>query len=198
MISPDKLAFDIDGVFANTMTLFIDIAEQEHNIKGISYEDFTAYPLEDCYKLNVDKQILDAIITKLLDGGYTPTLNPIDGAPEVLTRLGNKHGALLFVTARPHLGPIEGWIRETLPLVDRSVIEIVTTGSFEAKADELLNRNISYFIEDRLETCFLLKEAGITPVLFKQPWNRKKHPFIEIGTWEELESLIDYNDVKTG
>jgi len=51
---------------------------------------------------------------------------------------------------------------------------------------------VLYFVEDRLETCFPLSDAGITPVLFKQPWNRKEHPFIEVGTWRELESLIDF------
>jgi hypothetical protein len=47
-------------------------------------------------------------------------------------------------------------------------------------------------VEDRLETCFPLQEAGITPVLFRQPWNRKSHPFMEVGTWKELESLIEF------
>jgi len=68
----------------------------------------------------------------------------------------------------------------------------VATGSFEGKADVLLNRNISYVVEDRLETCFSLEAAGITPVVFKQPWNRKRHPFMEVGTWNELESLIKF------
>ena len=59
-------------------------------------------------------------------------------------------------------------------------------------ADILSERNISYFVEDRLETCFPLQGAGITPILFKQPWNRKNHPFIEVGNWRELESLIKF------
>ncbi len=196
MISPDKLAFDIDGVFADTMTLFIDIAREEFHIKDIRYEDITSYSLEECYKLDLDKEVTGAILKKLLDGGYTPVLNPIDGAPEVITRLWKELGSILFVTARPYLGPIEKWIRKTLPLVDHSAIEIVTTGSFEAKADELLSRNISHFVEDRLETCFLLDKAGITPILFRQPWNRNSHPFVEVDSWEALGALIDFNGSK--
>ena len=46
-------------------------------------------------------------------------------------------------------------------------------------------------MEDRLETCFVLDKAGIKPVLFRQPWNRGKHPFEEVSTWDELESLIE-------
>ena len=189
MIDPASVAFDIDGVFADTMTLFIDIARDEYDIDGISYEDITCYQLEDC--LDIDKTIIQDIITKLLDGTYAAPLNAIEGASEVLTRLGRVYRPLLFVTARPYPGPIYDWILNALQL-DSNSIEVVTTGSFEDKADELLRRGISYFVEDRLETCFLLKEAGITPVLFKQPWNRDPHPFREVGTWRELESLIEF------
>ena len=76
--------------------------------------------------------------------------------------------------------------------LDSESVEVIATGSFEAKADVLLGKNISCFVEDRLETCFALKEKGITPVLFRQPWNRKKHPFVEVGNWEELEAMIDF------
>jgi 5'(3')-deoxyribonucleotidase len=37
-----------------------------------------------------------------------------------------------------------------------------------------------------------LRDAGIEPVLFKQPWNREPHPFVEVGNWDELEALIDF------
>jgi len=189
VIDPASVAFDIDGVFAGTMTLFIDIARDEYDIDGIGYEDITCYQLEDC--LDIDKTIIWDIITKLLDGTYAAPLNAIEGASEVLTRLGGEYRPLLFVTARPYPGPIYDWILNALAL-DSNSIEVVTTGSFEGKADELLQRGISYFVEDRLETCFLLKEVGIIPVLFRQPWNRDPHPFREVGTWSELESLIKF------
>jgi hypothetical protein len=71
-------------------------------------------------------------------------------------------------------------------------IEVVATGSFDAKVDVLSSRDISYFVEDRLETCYPLFEAGVMPIIFKQPWNRKRHPFVEVATWKELESLIKF------
>ena len=189
MIDPASVAFDIDGVLADTMTLFFDIAREEYDITGIKPEDITCYMVEEC--LDIDKEIIEAIIARIVDGRHSAPLNPIDGAPEVLNRLVRRQGPLLFVTARPYLGTIYDWVLDILQLEPDS-IEIITTGSFERKSDVLLSRNISYFVEDRLETCFFLKEAGITPVLFKQPWNREKHPFIEVGTWKELESLIEF------
>jgi len=188
MIDSASLAFDIDGVFADTMSLFINIAKEEYKIDNLRYEDISRYYLEEC--IDLDPEIINEIIIKILDGKHNAPLKPIDGSAQVLTRLG-RSGRLLFVTARPYLGPIHDWILETLPL-DSALVEVIATGSFEAKADVLLGKNISYFVEDRLETCFALKEKGVTPVLFRQPWNRNKHPFVEVGNWEELEAMIDF------
>lgn len=187
MIDPASVAFDIDGVVADTMTLFIDIAREEYDIDWIRYEDITSYYLEEC--ITIDSEITSEIINCMLDGDYTIPLQPVTGAAEVLTCLGKSYSPILFVTARPYLGPIHDWMSNILQL-DEKDLEIITTGSFEGKKDVLLSKNISYFVEDRLETCVLLKEAGIIPILFKQPWNREKHPFKEVCSWSELGSLI--------
>lgn len=186
-IDPASIAFDIDGVIADTMTLFLDIARDEFDIRGIRYEDITAYNLADCIDLAPD--LIDRVIVRLLDGGYRSRLRPIPGAPEVLQRLARRSGTVLFVTARPYLGPISDFIRSIMPVEPKS-FDVVATGSFDAKAEVLKLRNITHFVEDRLETCFTLVAAGITPVLFAQPWNRGPHPFIEVSCWQEIEELI--------
>ena len=66
------------------------------------------------------------------------------------------------------------------------------TGSHKNKVDVLRERNIGCFVDDRLETCDLIHEAGILPILYKQPWNRVAHPYREINSWKELEALIDF------
>ncbi len=189
-IDPSSLAFDVDDVFADTMTLFFEIARNEHNIREIQPEDITSYMVEEC--IDIDLAVLEDIFTKILDGSHTSSLRPVKGAPEVLTRIGRKHGQVLFVTARPHLDSIVEWIHRVLPL-DPAVIEVIATGSFDGKTDVLLRKEVSYFVEDRLETCFALMEAGVTPILFKRPWNRKKNPFVEVASWRELESLIAFD-----
>jgi 5'(3')-deoxyribonucleotidase len=189
MIDPTSLAFDIDGVFADTMTLFLDIAREEFKIHDVNYEDITCYILEEC--IDMDPDLIETILIRIMNGTHRPPLKPIAGATRVLTRLGRIHHPILFVTARPYGEPIYNWIQSMLPLEGDSV-EVVATGSFDAKIDVLSSRDISYFVEDRLETCYPLFEAGVTPILFKQPWNRKRHPFMEVGTWKELESLIEF------
>ena len=188
-IDPALIAFDIDGVVADTMTLFLDIARDEYNIDWIRFEDINCYQLEEC--LNLDAGIIGSIINRIMDGDYTAPLKPIAGAPDVLSRLGRQNGSILFVTARPYLNPIDDWIKSVLTL-DPVSVEVIATGSFDAKVDVLVERGITYFVEDRLETCFPIQAAGLVPVLFKQPWNREHHPFMEVSNWKELESLIEF------
>jgi len=189
MIDPSSVAFDIDGVIADTMSLFLDIARDEFNVDGIRYEDITCYNLVDC--IDLDPEIIESVVTRILDGNYAAPLKPIQRAPEVLTRIGRHHSPILFVTARPYLGPIRNWLSDMLSL-DPESVDVVATGTHERKAEILLDRNISCFVDDRLETCYALYEAGIVPILFKQPWNRESHPFVEVGNWGELEALIEF------
>lgn len=189
MIDPASVAFDIDGVVADTMTLFLDIARQEYNLNSIQYSDITSYKLEEC--LDIDPEVIDAIVLRILDGNYSATLSPIAGAGEGLAKIQRHCNPIIFITARPYPGPIPNWINQTLRLEPVS-FEVVSTGSHEAKAGILRQRQISYFVEDRLDTCFLLQEADVQPILFCQPWNRVPHPFVEVSSWDELQALIEF------
>ncbi len=189
MINPASVAFDIDGVIADTMTLFLEIARDVFHINGIRYDDIVCYNLTEC--IPMEPQVIDDVVERILEGNYATPLKPINGAAEVLTRIGRYHCPVLFVTARPHLGPIGDWMLDLLSL-DPNSIEIMAVGTFENKAEVLVERKTSYFVEDRLETCYRLQDAGIAPILFRQPWNREPHPFVEVGSWNELECLIDF------
>lgn len=188
MVTPRNIAFDVDGVFANTMGLFLEIARKDYGINHIRYEDITEYFLEDC--LDIDPEIIRVIINRILEGEFEPELKPIDGAVEVLSGIGEAH-PLLFVTARPQLGTVKEWIHNTLSLKS-SDIEVIATGTFEAKPHVLKARGIRYFVEDCLEVCYMLSEHGITPILFSQPWNRSSdHPFRQVDSWAEIRALVD-------
>jgi len=189
MINPASLAFDIDGVVADTMSLFLKIVRDVHHINSIRYEDIHCYNLVECTGL--DQEIVDSAVERLLNGNYSAILAPMQGAADVLTRIERHHSPLLFVTARPYLGPIRDWLLESLSLAPQS-IDVITTGSHENKVDVLLERKIACFVDDRLDTCDLIHDAGMLPILYKQPWNRVSHPYREISSWKELEALIDF------
>jgi len=184
-IDPAVLAFDIDGVVADTMQLFLKIAREEHGIHHIVYTDITCYMLEEC--LDIDGGTLMAILEKIVDGSRDDALDPIPGSLNVLRRMNGV--PIHFVTARSNRRPIEKWLTERCGLpASRLIIDAV--GSFEAKTDVLIESGRQFFVEDRLETCFQLHEAGITPILFQQPWNRAPHPFVEVASWQGLAGLI--------
>jgi hypothetical protein len=189
MINPASLAFDIDGVVADTMSLFLEILRDVHNINSVRYEDISCYNVVECTGL--DQEIVDSAVEMLLNGNYSAILAPMQDAADVLTRIERRHSPLLFVTARPYLGPIQDWLLELLSLAPQS-IDVITTGSHENKVDVLLERNIACFVEDRIDTCDLIHGAGILPILYKQPWNRVSHPYREISSWKEFEALIDF------
>jgi len=189
MIDPTSVAFDIDGVVADTMALFLDIARREYRVNGIRYEDITSYLLAEC--LDMDPDLIDTILNRIMAGEYASPLEAISGSGAVLSRIAGYRSPLLFVTARPHPEPISKWMCDLVRMASETV-QVVATGTFEGKAKVLLESGIRFFVEDRLETCYHLKEVGIEPVLYRQPWNRENHPFIEVDDWQELESLIAF------
>jgi hypothetical protein len=188
MIDPASVAFDFDGVIADTMNLFLDIARSEYNIHGIRYDDITSYALSEC--LDIEPEILKEISRKIMEGDYSDPLKSFEGAAEVMTRLAGRHSPVLCVTARSYSEPVHDWIWNNFSLDSRQV-EVVATGTFDDKASVLLDKKITHFVEDRLETCFALHEAGIVPIVYRQPWNRNPHQFTEVGNWMELAQLID-------
>ncbi len=188
MLAHPNIAFDIDGVFANTMALFLEIARNDYGMNHVRYQDITEYFLEEC--LDIDPEVIRVIINRILEGDFEPELKPIDGAVEVLSEIAHTH-PLLFVTARPELSTIKEWVHRVLP-VRPSDIEVIATGTFEGKADVLNARHIRYFVEDCLEICYLLSDHGITPILFSQPWNRSPHhSFREVSSWAEIRALVN-------
>jgi len=190
MIDPKRLAFDIDGVLANTMKLFLDILKDLYGVNHIRYEDINQYQLEAC--LDLEPEIINGATGRIIDGNYPCQLEPNAGVTRVLKRL-HVFGPLRLVTARPYPGPIQEWIDGLLP-PERFQVEITSTGSYDVKHEVLLAKGIQWFVEDRLDTCFLLQQHDITPVVYVQPWNRESHPFVEVENWDQLEALIQWDE----
>jgi len=188
-IDPTRIAFDFDGVVADTMGLFIEMAREIHGIDTLRYEEITSYNLYE--SLDIDADVLFDLSCRIIDGPYPMPLKPIKGSLRILKRLAGYQQPLLFITARPHVGPIEKWLYQETGL-GQGRLEIVATGDYAPKAEELLRRGMTHFVEDRLETCFHLAEKGLCPIVFKQPWNRSEHPFTGVTDWGELEQLIDF------
>jgi uncharacterized protein len=187
-IPKDRLAFDIDGVVADIMTTFLDLARERFDVgHQLRYEHITTFALAEC--LDLPPQIIEALIRELIDRPHELPVEPLPHAVPVLSRLAAE-APLLFVTARDRARPIQTWLHRALAPVAPECIRVVATGDPDTKLRYLQDHGIQYFVEDRLETCLQLAGHGITPILFAQPWNRRPHPFLEVLDWPELASLL--------
>ncbi len=189
MIDPAALAFDIDGVIADTMHLFLDILADHYDIHTVRYADITCYRLDQC--LDLDDTVIDGAVARILDGRYRADLKPYPNAGAVLKRIAKTTGRVLMVTARPDPGPIADWMDRLLDGQHHRT-RIVATGAYEAKTEVLLANGVRWFVEDRLDTCHLINAAGIEPIVFRQPWNQQDHDYLQVASWRELEQRIDY------
>ncbi len=186
-IDPRRLAFDIDGVVADIMSTFIQLAKERYGLHHLDYEDIVDFDLARCLKM--DEAIIWEILELLLYRPETLEIAPLPEAVPTLTRLAQEQ-PLLFVTARDRAEPIAAWLAQQLPAVPPQDLKVIATGDPEAKLIYLQEHNIRYFVEDRLETCFHLAQSGIQPLVFDQPWNRRPHGFPIVYSWQDLANLI--------
>lgn len=188
-IDPMQLAFDIDGVVADTMAVFVRLARERYGLTDLSKDDLRCYELHEC--LDVEREVLNDLICLTLDDEHTLQVPAMEGAPEVLTKLA-QYGPLRFVTARIWPESITEWLHRTLDQVPTDQIQVIATGAPEAKRQVLHDLDIRYFLEDRLETCRQLARNGIQPILFDQPWNRLPdgEEFPRIVSWDQFGEWI--------
>jgi uncharacterized HAD superfamily protein len=189
-IHPREIAFDFDGVVADTFRLFIEIARSDYNV-DVEYEDITDY--EFLKVVNMDAGDALEIIARLTNYPHELDLRPNQGAETVLAKMALET-SLLFVTARPIGGPIEMWFEKNMPLIQTEAINVMATNENTAKLPILKEQGVAYFVDDRLDTCHLLSREGITPIVFDQPWNRQPHPFTTVKNWDDISRLINWED----
>lgn len=186
-IDPNELAFDIDGVVADTMAVFVRLAHDRYGLTHLRKEHMHCYNLYQCLDLAPD--VIDDLVCLTLDDEHTLQIPPIPAAPDVLTELA-EHAPLRFITARIWPESITQWLHLVLPAVPAEHIQVVATGAPEAKLKVLQELGVRYFVEDRLETCHFLAEDGISPLLFDQPWNRTPNRFPRFDSWRQLRRVI--------
>jgi len=192
-IHPSTIAFDFDGVVADTFRLFVSLAYSEFGIV-IDYESITDYNFLNV--VNIEESLADRLIELLTDIPHQLELMPNKGAEKTLKRL-SEHSRIMLVTARPYGDPVKKWIDKTMPEI-KDMITVIATGEYSAKLPFLIENKIRFFVEDRLDTCRQLAEAGITPIVYDQPWNRSSHPYKVVEDWNDIAELIEWQDIQVG
>jgi len=185
-IHPTRLGFDFDGVIADTAEAFIRICCEEYGYCSIRLEDITDFEVERC--LDVERNIVEEVFTKILVDSIGVGLKPMEGAVPVLEEL-TEHGTVTLITARPEPGPVMEWLGSIMPGDTCNRIRVVAMGAHDDKPRHIKQHGLQCFIDDRAETCHQLNDAGIQPIVFSQPWNHGRHSFPSVSTWDEVRSL---------
>ncbi|MBU0731103.1 MAG: hypothetical protein KKE17_07070 [Proteobacteria bacterium] len=184
-VPPEHIGFDIDGVVADTMEAFIRLARHDYDIT-VEPEKITAFIVEDC--LPMDPVIIDEIFTRLMNAPIEAGLRPMPHAVEVLQEL-STHAPLSFVTARPLKEPVHDWLINVLGEKTCKDMRLEATGEHDGKTECIKEMNLRYFIDDRAETCLMLKEEGIMPFVYEQPWNRGRKQLRYIFNWHDVRDM---------
>lgn len=185
-IHPSRLGFDFDGVIADTAEAFIRLCCEEYGYCSFKLEDITDFEVERC--LNMDVEVVEAVFTRILLDSVKVGLKPMPGSVQVLKEL-TREGVVTLVTARPDPGPVADWLGSVMPSSVYENIQIVAMGAHDDKPRYIREHGLECFIDDRVETCHQLHEAGLNPIVFSQPWNNGRHFLPYVSTWEEVRAL---------
>ncbi|MBA3003841.1 MAG: hypothetical protein FP813_08330 [Desulfurivibrio sp.] len=185
-IHPSRIGFDIDGVVADTMEAFIRLARTGYGAE-VRPEEITEFQVEDC--LDLDPTIVEEIFFRLLEEPIACGLRLMTHARQVLTGFA-AHGPLTFITARPQKKPIARWLKKELGPQVYGRVRLVATGEHDSKAAHIKEMGLSFFVDDRAQTCLqLAHEDGIQPIVYRQPWNQGKHALPEVENWRSIQAM---------
>ncbi len=186
-IQPAEVGFDIDGVVADTMEAFIRLARDDYGIATILPEHITDFMVEDC--LDIEPDIVDAIFARLLNEPLQAGLTPMAHAVQVLTEFADS-APLTFITARPARAPIEEWLITNLGRDIYKKTRLIATGEHDSKAEYIKEMGLKYFIDDRAQTCILLEQEDIIPIVYNQPWNAGRHNLASVDNWLAIRDMV--------
>jgi len=151
-------------------------------------EDITSFDLENCIAIN--QQLVEEIFTEIQKDSLATGLKPMEGAVQTLTDLTEMTPGITIITARSLRQPVLDWIDVFFPNKTRDAIKVIATGDHNDKTRYIHDRGLHYFIDDRAETCVQLAAAGITPLVYEQPWNRNRHNLRSVADWREIRELL--------
>ena len=186
MIHPGKIGFDFDGVVADTMEAFIRLADEDYAIK-VSPLEITDFMVEEC--LDIEQGIVDDIFSRLVRDPLGVGLKPMADAIAVLEELAGD-APLTFITARPDVEPVAGWLDCYLSNKTFAKVRLIATGDHDGKVDHIREMGLSHFVDDRAVTGNLLaREKGITPIIYDQPWNLGQHALDSVDNWQAIKKM---------
>lgn len=185
-ITPEQIGFDFDGVIADIGEAFKRLADDEHNYL-IDLDDITSFQVESC--THIPEDIVSRIFNDILQDSLTTRLRPIPGALEVISEL-SELSRVKIITARSQDRPVIDWLDNYLPVEVCRRIDVVAMHDHDQKVKFIKEHDLSFFVDDRAETCAQVAEADLHPLLYRQPWNSDWHDFTVVDNWQQIADYI--------
>lgn len=86
--------------------------------------------------------------------------------------------------------PGAAWLKCYLGGKTFAGIRLVATGDHDGKGDYVREMVLTHFVDDRAVTCnVLVREEGIRPIVYEQPWNRGKHSLDSVESWQAIKKM---------
>jgi len=190
-IPPGQIGFDFDGVIADIGETFIRLACTEHGYCSLDLNSITTFQVEEC--LDIPFETVTRIFQDILTDSISTGLKPIAGAVETLGRMSERTDVTI-ITARPEIEPVREWLAFHCGPETAERITVVSSGDHDDKERYIRQHDLAYFVDDRVHTCVQLAEAGLTPVVFSQPWNRGQHDLASVESWGELSTMLELGE----
>ena len=111
------------------------------------------------------------------------------GAVQVITQMANQ-APVTIITARPLKAPVLDWLDHFFSTETCANIRLIAMGDHDDKTRYIREHMLECFIDDRLETCLQLAKTEITPIVFSQPWNQRKHSLHSVSTWQDIHKIL--------
>ncbi len=183
-----QIGFDFDGVIADTAQTFVAIAAKRYGYKSLSTEDITDFELEGC--VAIPRETVERIFTEILHDSLGAEVLPMPSAIQTLSDFAARQ-QITVITARPLEQPVRDWLAHYLEPAIIHRFTVIATGDHDDKSRYIHEQGIEFFVDDRAATCLSLVEEGITPIVFRQPWNEGRHTFTTVDNWQEIATLVN-------
>lgn len=156
------IGIDIDGVIVDTGSAILPLLS-EVCTRPVMYHDLCSWDLEQV--LDIDEKTMANTWEKIMDSDLLRHAPPVKGAIEGLSAL-SKH-EIWIVTSRSisTQNLTSSWLQNNKVSYNYLV--------FDRRGDKhLVGPTFDVFVEDFVEEAYSIAKAGISTILFDQPWNR--------------------------
>lgn len=168
-------AVDLDDTLWDYVTPFLKFCEDKYGIRAVKSDVYT-YDLQKLFGWTREKQ--EEVFTEFAYHKDNYSIQPFDGAKEVLINLNKNYERLIAITARSETvyGPL------TATDIERNFSGLINKVYFTnefwkngkplvKKIDICLEQNVGLLIEDSFNNILEAGNAGIESYLITQPWN---------------------------